>query len=101
MLKSLILLNLVLSFCIANAQINLAGKISSNGQNINGARVTLFNSDTTYFNEDRTNSIGEYLFSNIESGEYKIGVAKSNYNYIESNIIVNSTIQNLNFNLQT
>ncbi|MBC7885391.1 MAG: DUF1929 domain-containing protein [Saprospiraceae bacterium] len=81
------------------AQYSIKGKITEQTQTISGARMTLFNSDTTYFMERRSDNIGMFFFSNVPSGTYKIGVAKSDYNYKESNIIINETNQDINFEL--
>lgn len=90
---------LIFTSNILVAQYTIKGMITGQTQIISGARVTLFNSDTTYFIEERSDDFGMFYFSNVSAGAYKIGVAKSNYNYKESNIVVNETIQNLNFDL--
>jgi len=90
---------LIFTSNILVAQYTIKGMITGQTQIISGARVTLFNSDTTYFIEERSDDFGMFYFSNVSAGAYKIGVAKSNYNYKESNIVVNETIQNLNFEL--
>lgn len=83
------------------AQYTITGKIANSIQAVEGARVTLFNSDTTYFLEKRSTNMGLYIFSNIPTGNYKIGVAKPDYNYKESNILVNENEDNLNFVLES
>jgi len=88
---------LIFSGNILFAQYSITGKITEQTQTISGARMTLFNSDTTYFMERRSDNIGMFIFSNVPTGTYKIGVAKSNYNYKESSIIINETNQDINF----
>lgn len=81
------------------AQYSISGKITEQTQPISGARMTLFNSDTSYFKEGRSDSNGMFLFSNLPAGSFTIGVAQSNYNYNESNIIIDASIQNFNVTL--
>jgi hypothetical protein len=88
---------LIFSGNILFAQNTITGKITEQTQTVSGARVTLFNSDTTYFIEERSDDFGMFYFSNVSEGAYKIGVAKTNYNYKESNIIINETNQDINF----
>ena len=88
---------LIFSGNILFAQNTITGKITEQIQTVSGARVTLFNSDTTYFIEERSDDFGMFYFSNVSEGAYKIGVAKTNYNYKESNIIINETNQDINF----
>ena len=99
MLLKYLPLCLIISSKMLVAQYTISGKITVSSQSIGDARVTLFNSDTTYFVEERSDNIGIFSFSDVPFGTYTIGVAKSNYNYKESNIVVNETIQNLNFEL--
>ncbi|MBK6785111.1 MAG: DUF1929 domain-containing protein [Saprospiraceae bacterium] len=88
---------LIFTSNILVAQYTIKGMITGQTQIISGARMTLFNSDTTYFIEERSDNFGMFYFSNVSAGAYKIGVAKSNYNYKESNIIINETNQDINF----
>jgi hypothetical protein len=82
------------------AQYTISGKITVSSQSIGDARVTLFNSDTTYFVEERSDNIGIFSFSDVPFGTYTIGVAKSNYNYKESNVVINENIENFSFDLE-
>ncbi|MBK6666395.1 MAG: carboxypeptidase regulatory-like domain-containing protein [Saprospiraceae bacterium] len=100
MLLKYLPLCLIISSKMLVAQYTISGKITVSSQSIGDARVTLFNSDTTYFIEERSDDFGMFYFSNVSAGAYKIGVAKSNYNYKESNIIINETIQNFIFELE-
>lgn len=99
-MRIFILITLIFSIFKLKGQYTLAGKVINDTQEIRDARVTLFNADTSYFEEIRSSNTGEYSFTNIVTGNYKIGVAKSNYNYVESSITVNSSIQDYNFTLQ-
>lgn len=91
---------LIFTSNILVAQYTIKGMITGQTQIISGARVTLFNSDTTYFIEERSDDFGMFYFSNVSAGAYKIGVAKSNYNYKESNVVINENIENFNFDLE-
>jgi hypothetical protein len=90
---------LILSCNILVAQYSISGKITEQTQSISGARMTLFSNDTTYFLEGRSDSNGMFLFSNVPAGTYTIGVSHSKFNYNESNIIIDASIQNFNFAL--
>lgn len=90
----------IFSFNILHAQYFITGKISEQTQTIGGVRMTLFNSDTTYFIEERSDNFGMFYFSNVSAGAYKIGAAKSNYNYKEFNIIIKEINQDINFELE-
>ena len=67
---------LIFTSNILVAQYTIKGMITGQTQIISGARVTLFNSDTTYFIEERSDDFGMFYFSNVSAGAYKIGVAK-------------------------
>ena len=81
MLLKYLPLCLIISSKMLVAQYTISGKITVSSQSIGDARVTLFNSDTTYFVEERSDNIGIFSFSDVPFGTYTIGVAKSNYNY--------------------
>lgn len=53
---------------------------------VQNARITLFNADTSYFRETRTNANGQYLFENLPAGGPYLffGVAKPGYAYFEN-----------------
>ena len=53
---------------------------------VSGARITLFDSALTYFQEDRTDAVGAYTFSNVPSGNYLLGVEKIGKEYVEQAI---------------
>lgn len=84
------------SFNSISAQLSLSGTINYQSLPVTGARITLFNKDTTFFQEERTNSLGYYQFSNLPPGDYTLGVAKLDYDYIDSTI--NLATSNVNFN---
>lgn len=78
------------------AQFSISGLISDQSVPISGARVTLFNNDTTFFQEERSDNSGVFQFFNVLAGTYTIGVAKLNYAYVDSVKLVNSTVSNFN-----
>lgn len=100
MLLKYLTLCLIISSKMLVAQYTISGKITVSSQSIGDARVTLFNSDTTYFVEERSDNIGIFSFSDVPFGTYTIGVAKSNYNYKESNVVINENIENFSFDLE-
>lgn len=62
-----------------------------------GARITLFNSDTTFFREERTNISGNFIFSNVPNSTLRLGIALREMEYKDTLLIVNSSLTNLNF----
>ena len=102
LLKKLILFLLILSFYNSiSAQLFVSGTITYQGQPLTGVRITLFNKDTSYFQEERTNMMGKYQFQNVPLGIYTIGAAKPEYQYVDSTINLNSSIVNFNLSLKT
>ncbi len=65
-----------------------------------GARVIIFNSDTTLFQETRSDASGYFRFSNIANGAYTLGIANPGLNYKDTTFTVNSSITNLDFSLE-
>jgi hypothetical protein len=57
-----------------------------------GARVTLFNTSQTYFQEERTGTTGTYSFVNVPAGNYFLGVAKLNKEYVQQAITVSTNV---------
>ncbi|MEO6760056.1 MAG: carboxypeptidase-like regulatory domain-containing protein, partial [Saprospiraceae bacterium] len=63
--KTLLTLLAFLLTCSVSAQ-TLTGTVTdANGSPIAGTRVTLYNSDTSFFRETRTDASGQYLFENL------------------------------------
>ena len=89
-------LNIIVSFCLlafiresAYGQNVISGQVNDIASSpVFGARVTLFNISQSYFQEARTNSNGIYMFSNVPAGDYFLGVAKINKEYVEESISV-------------
>ena len=100
-LKKIILL--LLPFCSYKnscAQFVVSGTINFQAQPVTGARITLFNNDTSFFRELRSNEFGKYQFSNVPIGKYTLGIAKLEYEYLDSIINLGSTLLNINFALK-
>lgn len=83
-----------------SSQLNISGIVDYQTQPIKDVRVTLFNKDTSFFEEERTNALGKYQFANIPTDIYTIGVEKPEYNYLDSNISLNSSLVNFNFSIK-
>lgn len=83
-----------------SSQLNISGIVDYQTMPIKDVRVTLFNKDTSFFEEERTNALGKYQFANIPTDIYTIGVEKPEYNYLDSNINLNSSLVNFNFSLK-
>jgi len=65
---------------------------------LNGVRVTLYNSDTSYFAEVRTNGTGYFTFPAVPSGTYKLNASRADLAYQRVNVVTNG-ISSVNQNL--
>ena len=82
----LILLVFLFSYSMASAQ-TLTGTITGpDNAPVAGARITLFNADTSWFWETRTDAAGQYLFENLPGGGPYLffGVAKPGFAYFQN-----------------
>src|SRR6266850_3003237 len=66
-----------------------------------GARVMLFSSDLRLFREQRSDGQGNYSFTVVAEGNYRLGVAALGYEYQERALTVSNTAVTNNFSLQT
>lgn len=101
-MKNLFLLTLIalsLSSSSLQAQFSITGNVTVQSLPVQDARITLFNSDTTFFLEERTTISGDYTFSGIPSGIYTIGFAKLNEEYVDTLITISASVSNLNIAL--
>lgn len=100
-MKAFILFILLTITVKANSQFNIGGVVKDQPftQWMSGARVTLFNSDTTFFRETRVDNSGTYSFSNTPSGSYSLGCSYIGKEYQQVNINVKGNFSNYNFNL--
>ncbi len=64
-----------------------------------GARVTLFNNDTTFFRETRVDTSGIYQFMNIPGGNYSLGCSFLEKEYEQMSITVSGNVFNYDFDL--
>lgn len=97
----ILIIQLLCSYNLIYAQLSIEGIVNYQTQPISGARITLFNKDTSFFKEERTNSLGTFQFSNIPIGIYTLGVAKQEYEYVDSNFNLNTPLVSFNFSLKT
>jgi hypothetical protein len=65
-------------------------KESSSINAIVGARVTLFTPDLRLFREQRSDAQGNYSFSYVAEGTYRLGVTALNYEYQERSVTVSN-----------
>jgi len=101
-MKKIILIFIFLALTVkANSQYSIGGIVRDQPftQFMVSARMTLFNSDTTFFREIRADMSGVYSFTNIPPGSYSIGCSYIGKEYQQNNIIVSGNIFNYNFNL--
>ncbi len=99
MVRIFLTLGLVFNLSFSKAQNTISGNISYQASNVEGARITLFNADTSLFFEERSFLDGRYQFSNIPNDNYKIGVAKPDFDYIELSVVVNTEVKEIHFSL--
>lgn len=71
---------------------------------LQNVRVTLYNSDTTYFNEDRTDALGAYVFNSVPAGSYLLNASRADLAYARVAIAtdgVASLVQDLTVSTDT
>ena len=79
------------SFDVTAIGQNLSGTITdSSGNHVVGARVTLFNADTSYFLEERTGGVGTYFFTNVPASNYRLGVSHPGKEYQQISLALSS-----------
>ncbi|MDQ3019048.1 MAG: DUF1929 domain-containing protein [Bacteroidota bacterium] len=101
-MRKIIFICIILIIAInANSQFNIGGVVRDQPftQFMVNARMTLFNSDTTFFRETRADTSGIFSFSNIPSGNYCVGCSYIGKEYQQNIIVVSGNIFNYNFNL--
>ncbi len=95
MKKTILLSALLIISLVAKSQFNITGTVQDQPftQYLTGARVTLFNVDTTFFRESRADVSGNYSFTNIPANTYSLGVSYLNkeYQQLTINIYTDST----------
>ncbi len=76
---------------------------TASGAPISGARVTLFNADTSMFSEVRSGPSGEYFIRARTIGSYRLGIAALGYEYKERGIGLSmiDTTPRIDFTLAT
>ena len=81
--------------------VSIAGRVQNfSSSAVAGARVTLFTSDLRFFEEERTDSSGQFVFNYVAQGTYRLGVAALRYEYQERTLSVSSQSMDLLFTLQ-
>ncbi len=93
------LIALSLSNSFLQAQFSVTGNVNAQSLPVAGARVIAFNSDTTFFIEERTTITGNYTLTGLPSGNYRLGFAKINQEYFDTLITISSSVTNLNISL--
>ncbi|MBI2271365.1 MAG: DUF1929 domain-containing protein [Bacteroidetes bacterium] len=82
------------------SQFTLSGNVKDNSSNnINNARVIIFNADTSFFKEQRTMSTGNFTLTNIPADNYTIGITALGKEYKTGIVNVSSNQTNLNYTL--
>ncbi len=101
-MKKIILICIFLALAVkAYSQFSIGGTVRDQPftQFMINARMTLFNSDTTFFRETRADMSGVYSFTNIPPGSYSIGCSYVGKGYQQNSTTVSGNIFNYNFNL--
>ena len=88
MKKIILLLPFLIPSLKGMSQFYIIGSVADSvtGLPIPNSRVTLFNSDTTFFREVRTVAAGNFVFNNIPANTYSIGVAYVGEEYRQINL---------------
>ncbi len=79
---------------------NLSGTIADSSGPVVGARVTFFNSDTSYFREGRSDAAGGYSFAAVAAGNYTLGASYTGKEYRQVSLALSSDTV-VNFSLST
>ncbi|MCB9290737.1 MAG: DUF1929 domain-containing protein [Lewinellaceae bacterium] len=83
-----------------HCQFSVAGNVADNiTAAVPGARIILFNTDTTFFAERRTDTNGDFKFTNIASGNYTLGIAKPGKEYRDTILNITEDLNGLAFTL--
>ncbi len=72
---------------------------SATGSTIGDVRMTLFRADLSFFREARTDAGGNFLFTAVPAGGYRLGAAKRGREYVEIALTVSSTALDKDFAL--
>lgn len=95
----IVVIMMVASVSTVQAQFSVTGNVTAQSLAAANVRITLFNSDTTFFLEERTNNAGNYAFTGVPSGTYTIGFAKLDQEYIDTSITISASVANLDITL--
>jgi Galactose oxidase-like, Early set domain/Secretion system C-terminal sorting domain/Carboxypeptidase regulatory-like domain len=66
-------------------------------QPVEGARLMIYNADTSLFVTTRSSLAGGFSFNNIPNGNYTLGVAKEGMDFLDTVLSITSNLSNLNF----
>jgi len=95
-------ISVLLSFEVQAQNSSVSGNLQVlTGLSWDNARITIFNADTTFFLETRTNGVGDYQFPNIPNGVYTVGASKTDFEYQDTMVVVNNQNVIVNFLLDT
>lgn len=66
-------------------------------QGIGSTRITIFTPTLSAFHETRTNSSGNFSFTDVPDGSYRIGATARNFDYVENDLTVTPSLPDQNF----
>lgn len=79
----------------------LRGRVrASSGERLSDARVTVSNTDLSFFHEARTSLSGRWAMAAVPPGTYRLGVAAEGYDYQERDVTVRALARS-NFRLSS
>ncbi len=73
----------------AQAQVVSGSILDPGSVSLENVRVTLYNSDTSYFAEERTGASGDFLFNAVPAGDYTLNASRSDLAYARAPIVTN------------
>ena len=98
-LNAIFILTALICFSSASAQ-EVSGTVhDGSGLPIANARVTIFSKDTAFFVETRTDSYGNFQYSDIPKGDYEIGATSMGKEYRQQSISITNLSQILKFTI--
>src|SRR5262245_13865310 len=86
-MRKLLFTSSLLAFMgIAAGAVTVNGLVQRSGGVVAGARMTLFTPDLSFFREVRTDGTGNYQFTSVPDGTYRLGCAARGYDYQEVSV---------------
>lgn len=78
-----------MSTLLAQSQSIVCSVVDQNGISLKNSRVILYSNDTSFFREQRTDSLGVCKFVGLASNDYTIGATSISMGYLEKKVSAN------------